>query len=80
MINFIDFPGDKESSFFISRDETQATADMNEWIGSHAISIISIDTIVKEYHFICIRLWYCIEIKISESLNDAMDSIHRGGK
>lgn len=58
MINFKDFPGFKESAFFNSQDEKQATIDMSEWIENNAVSIMSIETIVKEYRFVCVRLWY----------------------
>lgn len=56
MINFKDFTGLKESTFFISQDEKQATIDMNEWIENNTVSIMSIETIVKEYRFVCVRL------------------------
>ena len=58
MINFKDFTGLKESTFFISQDEKQATIDMNESIENNTVSIMSIETIVKEYRFVCVRLWY----------------------
>ena len=58
MINFKDFTGLKESTFFISQDEKQATVDMNEWIENNAVSIMSIETIQSEGLFICVRLWY----------------------
>ncbi|HIF5896702.1 TPA: hypothetical protein ACX3MI_004930 [Raoultella ornithinolytica] len=58
MINFKDFTGLKESTFFISQDEKQATVDMNEWIENNAVSIMSIETIQREGLFICVRLWY----------------------
>ena len=58
MINFKDFTGLKESTFFISQDEKQATIDMNEWIENNAVSIMSIETIQREGLFICVRLWY----------------------
>ena len=58
MINFKDFTGLKEGTFFISQDEKQATVDMNEWIENNAVSIMSIETIQREGLFICVRLWY----------------------
>ena len=58
MINFKDFPGVKEGTFFISQDEKQATVDMNEWIENNTVSIMSIETIQREGLFICVRLWY----------------------
>ena len=58
MINFKDFPGVKEGTFFISQDEKQATIDMNEWIENNTVSIMSIETIQREGLFICVRLWY----------------------
>lgn len=53
MINFKDFPGVKEGTFFISQDEKQATVDMNEWIENNAVSIMSIETIQRGVIHLC---------------------------
>ena len=66
MINFKDFTGLKESTFFISQDEKQATIDMNEWIENKNIQVISVETLTEvtgdgfstDTCFIMLRLWY----------------------
>mgnify|MGYP000140149501 CR=1 FL=1 len=55
MIKFQDFKKDKKTS---GDGEIDCVRKMNEWIENNTVSIMSIETIVKEYRFVCVRLWY----------------------
>lgn len=58
MINFKDFSGVEEGRFTISLDKNRAAVEMNEWIKNNEVSIVSIETIIQEHYFVCVRLWY----------------------